>query len=201
MDTRQHNSPARNLRIVFACLFLVGGMGGLAYASVPLYRIFCQVTGYGGTTQRAQNVEGVPVLEREVTVRFDANKAPGLDWNFKPVQRSVVMKLGEVNQISYVAENTGSRTVTGTATFNVTPQAAGAYFNKIECFCFTETTLRPGEKLDMPVVFFVDPEMIDYEETRNIRTLTLSYTFFPVDDPQEPLAANTTIVEPAASGG
>lgn len=189
------------MRTVLACLFVIGGMGGLAYASVPLYRIFCQVTGYGGTTQRAELVEGMPVLDRKVTVRFDSNTAPGLDWAFRPDQRSVELALGEARQIVYLAQNKSDRPLTGTATFNVTPQSAGAFFNKVECFCFTETTLQPGETLEMPVVFFVDPEMIDYEETKRIQTLTLSYTFFPVDEPEEPVAANSAASKPAASGG
>lgn len=153
-------------------------MAGLAYASVPLYQLFCQVTGYGGTTQKAVSSQGIAISEREVTIRFDANTDPSLGWDFKPVERQVTLKLGETTQIAYVAENTSGEPLTGTATFNVTPQSAGAYFNKIDCFCFTETTLQPGEKLDMPVVFFVDPEMLEEEETKRLTTLTLSYTFY-----------------------
>ncbi len=139
-------------------------MGGLTAASVPLYRLFCQATGYDGTTQRAESGP-VKVIDRLVTVRFDANVAPGLNWQFHPMQRDVTLKLGEVTTIRYFARNLSQRTITGNATFNVTPESTGSYFNKLECFCFTETTLAPGEGLEMPVVFFVDPEMADSEET------------------------------------
>ncbi|TCD13469.1 cytochrome c oxidase assembly protein [Oricola cellulosilytica] len=171
-----------NTAIAIACLAFFSGMIGLAYASVPLYQLFCQVTGYGGTTQRTQQASA-QVLDETINVRFDAN-TNGIGWEFKPKQRQVQVKIGETVQIAYEARNFGSAPSTGTATFNVTPQAAGAYFNKIECFCFTETTLGPGESLDMPVVFFIDPEIVDAPELKNIKTITLSYTFFPVDDPQ-----------------
>ena len=144
---------------------------------------FGQVTGYGGTTQRADSATGV-VLDKDITVRFDANTGEGMGWEFKPVQRHVTMKIGETTQISYRAKNISRSPSTGTATFNVTPQAAGAYFNKLECFCFTEQTLQPGEEVDMPVLFFVDPDIVDAPELRDITTITLSYTFFPVDDPK-----------------
>lgn len=179
----------RNGSVVLLCLFLVAGMGGLSYASVPLYRLFCQVTGYGGTTRQAVNAEGIEILDRQVTVRFDANTAPGLGWVFKPVQRAVTVKLGEITKISYSVENNTDKVLYGNATFNVTPQSVGSYFNKIECFCFTETVVQPGETLDMPVVFYVDPEMDSGVETGSIHTVTLSYTFFPADDDREPLAS------------
>lgn len=166
------------------------GMVGMAYASVPLYQLFCQVTGYGGTTQRAQTA-GIKVLDRTIRVRFDANTSAGVNWDFKPVQREVELKIGETRQVAYSAHNNSSRTTTGTATFNVTPQAAGAYFNKIECFCFTEQTLAPGETADMPIVFFIDPDIVKSEELKDISTLTLSYTFFPVDEPK-PVAQSDT---------
>ena len=168
-----------NARIAALCLSLVAGMGGLAYASVPLYQLFCQVTGYGGTTRAVENAEGITVIDRDIKVRFDANISSGLDWQFAANQRDVTIKLGEQTQISYHAKNVSDKPLTGSATFNVTPQSAGAYFNKIECFCFTETTLQPGEELEMPVVFFVDPELINEIETKDIHTITLSYTFFP----------------------
>ena len=158
------------------------GMVGMSYASVPLYRLFCQVTGYGGTTQRAETA-GIEVLDQTIRVRFDANTA-GVNWDFKPKQREVEIRIGETKQVAYLAHNNSRRTTTGTATFNVTPQAAGAYFNKIDCFCFTEQTLAPGESVDMPIVFFVDPDIVNSEELKDISTITLSYTFFPVDDPK-----------------
>jgi len=189
MQPTKTNNNRANLRVVSICLGLVVGMAGLAYAAVPLYRIFCQVTGYGGTTQRSELLADVKVLDRSINVRFDANTSKGLNWEFAPVERQVSVKLGEQKQIKYVARNLSDQPVTGTATFNVTPQHVGAYFNKIECFCFTETTLQPGEKIDMPVVFFIDPDLDEEEVMRNLKTITLSYTFFPDDREETPLAA------------
>jgi cytochrome c oxidase assembly protein subunit 11 len=191
----------RNSGVVFLCLFLVAGMGALSYASVPLYRLFCQVTGYGGTTRQALNSEGVEILDRQVTVRFDANTVPGLGWEFKPVQRDVIVNLGEITKISYSVENRTDRVLLGNATFNVTPQSVGSYFNKIECFCFTVTVVQPGETLDMPVVFYVDPEMDRDVEASAIHTVTLSYTFFPADEDREPLASHTADSPASAAGG
>jgi len=178
-----------NAKVAVLCLSIVAGMGGLAYASVPLYQLFCQVTGYGGTTQAVENADGIPIIDRDIKVRFDANISNGLAWDFEAIERDVTIKLGEQKQISYFARNTSDEPLTGSATFNVTPQSAGAYFNKIQCFCFTETTLQPGEEMEMPVVFFVDPELIDEVETKDIQTITLSYTFFPKDPAEQPLAA------------
>ena len=174
-------------------------MAGLSYAAVPLYRLFCEATGYEGTTRISDGV-GVPVIDRKITVRFDANVAPGLDWDFRPLQSSVMMNLGEVTTIFYEAHNRSGKPLTGTATFNVTPEATGAYFNKIECFCFTETVLQAGQSLKMPVVFYVDPALVDSEEAGGVATITLSYTFFRADDP-EPLAANKGNPGPAGNGG
>lgn len=167
-----------NSAILVACLVFVGGMVGAAYAAVPLYRLFCQVTGYNGTTQRVEQYSET-VLSQTMRVSFDANTSSGLNWDFKPVDRMVEPKIGETVQINYTATNRSPVPVTGTAVFNVTPMEAGAYFNKVQCFCFTETTLKPGETLKMPVVFFIDPEIVKSEETRNIRNITLSYTFYP----------------------
>ena len=158
---------------------LAVGMVGLSYAAVPLYQLFCQVTGYGGTTQRAEQAPDT-VLDRTITVRFDANVGRGMDWNFRPVQRKQVLKIGESSLAFYEAKNISKRKLTGTATFNVSPQAAGSYFSKIECFCFTEQTLEPGQLVDMPLTFFVDPDIMNDPQARNIRVITLSYTFFPV---------------------
>lgn len=167
-----------NMRVAAACLGFVGGMVGMAYASVPLYQLFCAATGFGGTPMIAESAPAAS-LERMVHVRFDSNTAPGIAWRFEPKQREVTVKLGETVEIAFVAENTTSYATTGTATFNVTPATAGAYFNKMQCFCFTDTTLKPGEKIDMPVVFFVDPSIVDDPEASKISTITLSYTFFP----------------------
>lgn len=161
------------------CVAFVGGMVGASFAAVPLYKIFCQVTGYGGTTQRA---EAAPqsILDKKVNVRFDANVGEGLPWDFEPVQREVTVRLGETMQVAYRVTNRSSEPVHAQALFNVTPQSAGAYFNKVECFCFTETVLKPGETAELPIVFFIDPAYVKSKELKNIHTLTLSYTYFPI---------------------
>ena len=168
---------------LLACGVIVG-MLGLTAASVPLYRLFCQVTGYGGTTQRADQAPG-QIDDRTIAVRFNADVAQGMPWGFAPAQRETVVRIGEQNLAFYRARNLGAEPVVGTATFNVTPSKAGAYFSKIDCFCFTEQVLRPGESVDMPVSFFVDPAILDDPNTRDLASITLSYTFFPRDD-QEP---------------
>ncbi|MGO7636789.1 cytochrome c oxidase assembly protein [Rhizobium leguminosarum] len=177
-----------NGAVVMMCLSFVFGMGAMSYAAVPLYRIFCQVTGYNGTTQRVDQVSSV-VLDRTMRVTFDANVAPGLQWDFKPVEREVNPKIGETVQVNFTAENRSNETQRGQAVFNVTPGEAGVYFNKVQCFCFTETDLKPGEKLDMPVVFYIDPEIVKAVESKNIHTITLSYTFYPKEGPK-PVASN-----------
>ncbi len=163
----------------WACVGLLGAMVGLAYASVPLYRIFCQVTGYGGTTQRAEGAPGEPMgVDRTITVRFNADVSPNLAWDFQPEQRSVQVKVGEETLISYRAHNRSKQAITGTAVFNVTPDKAGVYFDKIACFCFTEQRLEPGQTADLPVSFFVDPEIVKDHKLDDVKTITLSYTFY-----------------------
>ncbi len=184
IDPRKQRS---NRLVAAICLAFFGGMVGMAYAAVPLYAMFCQITGYGGTTQRVDQYSD-RVLDREITVRFDANVAGGLPWEFKPTERSITMKIGETALAHYTSTNLFSVPTAGRATFNVTPEMAGAYFNKVECFCFTDTTLKPGETLDMPVVFFVDPDIVDVPELKNLTTITLSYTFFPIEA-EKPVAA------------
>ena len=179
-------SAALNRRHRKVGMMAAGGalfMLGLAFAAVPLYRIFCQMTGYAGTTQRAVKASDT-VLERTVTVRFDATVGPSLPWTFEPVQREVKVKFGETALAFYRATNTSSKPVVGTASFNVTPDQVGIYFNKLECFCFTEQRLEPGESVDMPVSFFVDPAMVKDKDAAHIGQITLSYTFFPVDNPK-----------------
>jgi cytochrome c oxidase assembly protein subunit 11 len=175
-----------NSAIFGGCVVFVAGMVGMAYASVPLYRLFCQVTGYNGTTQRTEQYS-TRVLDKKVQVTFDANISPALNWEFKPAP-SVDPKFGETVQIEYTATNRSPYPTTGQAVFNVTPMEAAVYFNKIQCFCFTEQTLQPGETVKMPVVFFVDPDMAKAEETKNIKTITLSYSFYP-SQPSKPVAA------------
>ncbi|HTO32940.1 MAG TPA: cytochrome c oxidase assembly protein [Pararhizobium sp.] len=173
--------------IVASCLAFVVGMTGMAYAAVPLYDMFCKVTGYNGTTKRVEQASEV-ILDQTIKVTFDANIASDLPWDFTPVQREIELKIGETVQVSFMAKNLSKKPTTGQAVFNVTPMAGAAYFNKVQCFCFTETTLQPGEELEMPVVFFVDPEIVKSVETRDIRTLTLSYTFY-AREPSKPVAA------------
>jgi cytochrome c oxidase assembly protein subunit 11 len=167
----------RNRRTAFWAAGLVVGMVALSYASVPLYRIFCQVTGFGGTTQRSAAAPGT-VSDRTVIVRFNADTAQGMPWSFQPVQRQVTVRLGEETLAFYRAHNPTSRPITGVATFNVTPDKAGAYFDKVACFCFNEQRLEPGQTVDMPVSFFVDPSIEADRNANDIVEITLSYTFF-----------------------
>ena len=188
-------SAAGHCAVALACVAVVFGMLGAAYAAVPLYRLFCQLTGYDGTTMRAARPSNV-VLDRTITVRFDANVGPHMPWRFEPVQRSLKVRLGENALAVYRATNPTDRPVTGTATFNVTPELAGAYFNKIECFCFQEQRLEPGESVEMPVSFFVDPAFVDDKNTAHLTQITLSYTFYPVERPGAGVAEGAA----AASG-
>ncbi|BDA83096.1 cytochrome c oxidase assembly protein CtaG [Aureimonas sp. SA4125] len=184
-DTRPLRSAQvrrRDTTIAVACLAFACGMVGAAYAAVPLYQMFCQVTGYGGTTQRA-DAAPTRIIDRKVAVRFDANASPSVPWSFKPMEREVVVRLGEVQQTSYFVKNLSNERITAQATYNVTPITAGSYFNKISCFCFTDQTLEPGESREMPIVFFVDPAMLETEELKDAPAITLSYTFFREDKP------------------
>lgn len=167
----------RNLKVLTICAMTAAGMVGAAYAAVPLYDLFCRVTGYGGTTQVAQYDSG-QIIDRTVTVRFDASMARGMPWTFEPLQRAMDVKVGETVLAFYRATNTSDRPVTGVATYNVTPFKVAPYFSKLECFCFTEQTLQPGESMDMPVLFFVDPLMDGEDNLDDVRTITLSYTFW-----------------------
>lgn len=171
----------RNARTGLKMALLALAMVGLAFASVPLYRIFCQVTGFGGATVRAAEAPGA--VSGEIGVRFDANIDPALPWKFEPAER-VRVHPGQRTVVNYRATNLTARTTTGRAIFNVTPLQAGAYFSKIECFCFTEQTLKPGESVLMPVTFFVDPAIRDDQATDHIDEITLSYKFYPVEKPE-----------------
>ena len=166
---------------------VAAGMLGLSFASVPLYRLFCAATGFGGTTQRAaaapQDIS--PAL---VTVRFDTETAPDLAWDFRPLQPEVKIHPGEQVQVFFRAVNRSSEGVAGSATFNVTPAKSGIYFDKLQCFCFTQQYLAPGESKDMGVVFFVDPDMLKDANTRDVRTITLSYSMFRAREPERPTA-------------
>jgi len=175
----QHASARKNRRLMFGLLFVVGGMVGASYAAVPLYRIFCQVTGYGGTPNIA-STPSTAVSDRMMSVRFDS-MVNGLNWAFQPVKREIRVRVGETVVAYYHARNNSDRPVTGTATFNVTPLKAGSYFSKVECFCFTEQRLEPGQSVDMPVSFYVDPAISGNVNLDDVETITLSYTFFPVE--------------------
>jgi cytochrome c oxidase assembly protein subunit 11 len=167
---------------------VIVGMVGLSFASVPLYRLFCQATGYGGTTQRATSAPA-EIADAIVTVRFDAAVAPDLAWEFRPLVGEVRLHPGEQREVFYRAVNRGAEPVTGTATFNVTPAKSGIYFDKLQCFCFTEQRLAPGESRDMGVVFFVDPDLLKDPGARDVRTITLSYTMFRAHGNDSPNAA------------
>ena len=169
----------RNRRVALTCAVVVVGMTGLAFASAPLYDLFCRVTGFSGTPLRAESLPAsLQAAERTITVRFNADIAPGMPWKFQPVQRAVKVRPGEEMLIFYKASNPTGEAVAGQASFNVTPEKAGQYFNKIACFCFEEQMLEAGQSVDMPVSFFVDPEILTNPTTRDVRTITLSYTFF-----------------------
>lgn len=173
----------RNRRSALLAALVALAMVGLGFASVPLYRIFCQVTGFGGTTQRADESVAVQATSRMVTVRFDSNTSPQLPWEFAPEHVTDRIAIGARDMAFYRARNFSAREITGTAVFNVTPERAGQYFTKIQCFCFERQTLRPGEEVRMPVIFFVDPAILEDEQIANVQEITLSYTFYPVDEP------------------
>ncbi len=170
-------------------------MGGLAWASVPFYDWFCRVTGFGGATGVAATAPE-DILDQTVTVRFDASKARGMPWEFTPVEREMTVRIGETGLAFYEAYNPTDKPVAGQASYNVTPYAAGGYFQKIACFCFEEQVLQPGERVEMPVTFFVDPEIVEDPESKYVHTITLSYTFYEIDLPEGFAAlesqANTT---------
>ena len=167
----------RNTRLAWTMVAIVGGMLGLAYAAVPLYQAFCKATGFAGTPLIAQS-DDRPVIARTVTVRFDTNTDSSLPWKFEPEQRSVTVHLGEEKLVYFRATNRSQRPIVGTATYNVTPERTAGWFDKVQCFCFTEQLLKPGQSVDMPVVFFVDPDMNKDRRYDDINTITLSYTFY-----------------------
>ena len=174
----------KNARTAGIMALMVAGMLALAFASVPLYRMFCELTGFDGTPLRAEKAPGA--VAGQIGVRFDANINRDLPWRFEPVQETVRIAPGARTQILYRATNLTARTTTGTAVFNVSPEIAGQYFSKIECFCFSEQTLKGGESVDMPVVFYVDPKIREDQDTKGIDEITLSYTFYPVEKPATP---------------
>lgn len=169
--------PGRIRLTVMLLSAVVLAMAGLVWASVPLYQLFCRVTGFAGTTQVAEQEAG-EILDRVIKVRFNADVASGLPWTFRPLQREMTVRVGETGMAYYMAVNLSSEPVVGTATYNVTPAKVGPYFSKIECFCFTEQELAPGEQARFPVTFFIDPEIVDNNNLDEVKTVTLSYMFF-----------------------
>jgi cytochrome c oxidase assembly protein subunit 11 len=178
---------ARDAIVAFACGGFVAVMVGVSFAAVPLYSWFCRTTGFGGTTQVAKTAPD-QLSGRVITVRFDSNVAPGLPWSFEPERRTIDVRLGEVVTVYYAVRNESARVTTGQAGYNVTPPTVGAYFEKINCFCFTQQTLQPGEKRDMAVVFYVDAKLATDAEENAVNNITLSYTFFPVRVSDRPVA-------------
>ncbi len=194
----------QNRRIAFRLVGLVVVMGGLSFAAVPFYDWFCRVTGYGGTTTVAETGSD-EILDQTITVRFDANTSPELGWQFRPLQRTMEVRIGETGMMFYEAYNPTDQPLAGTASFNVTPFAAGSYFAKIACFCFELQVLQPGERVEMPVTFFVDPAIVRDPEGRHVKAITLSYTMHPSALPEETAfdtgaAAPTLTTAQAATG-
>jgi cytochrome c oxidase assembly protein subunit 11 len=184
-----------NRRVVFGCLAALAVMGGITAYSPTLYRMFCSLTGYGGTTQRTETSSDT-ILDRTMTVRFDSNIAPHLAWKFEPDIKKMDVRIGETSLAYFRVTNLSDRPVTGQAAFNVTPEVMGIYFKKIACFCFNEQTLKPHETVEMPVTFFIDPKMVEDSDTKILSEVTLSYIFYPVE---HATADNTA--QPAKSGG
>jgi cytochrome c oxidase assembly protein subunit 11 len=189
--TASRRGLGRDALVAAICGFVVVLMVGASYAAVPFYNWFCRATGFNGTTQVATSAPSSAPLERKIAVRFDSNVAPGLPWKFEPEQTEIEVKIGQVVTVYYTVTNQSARTTTGQAAYNVAPLTVGAYFQKINCFCFTEQTMAPGEKREMPVVFYVDPSLVNDSDNEGLNTVTLSYTFYPVRDPApKPLAAS-----------
>ena len=188
--TASRGGLTRDALVAAICGFVVVLMVGASYAAVPFYNWFCRATGFNGTTQVATSAPAGAPLERKIAIRFDSNVAPGLPWKFEPEQTEIEVKIGEVVTVFYTVTNQSARTTTGQAAYNVAPLTVGAYFQKINCFCFTEQTMAGGEKREMPVVFYVDPSIVNDSDNDGLNTITLSYTFYPVRDPApKPLAA------------
>ena len=189
-DKPAANRPAasKNRRLVLALLGIPVVMVGLSFAAVPFYSWFCRTTGYAGTTNVATS-ESDTVLDQTITVRFDANVAAGMPWEFKPVQREITLRIGETGLAFYEAYNPTDHVIAGTASYNVSPDAAGYFFDKIQCFCFTEQVLQPGQRVEMPVSFFVDPDIVTDRDGKWVHNITLSYTFHQTPLTEEQAAA------------
>jgi cytochrome c oxidase assembly protein subunit 11 len=197
MATARRSPNRRNAGTVVLLVSVVAGMVGLSFASVPLYRLFCAATGFGGTTQRAETPP-TRIAAGLITVRFDAQVAPGLDWEFRPLQSKIAVHPGAQSQVLFRAVNRTAVPVTAQAVYNVTPTKAGIYFDKLQCFCFNNQTLAPGQSVDMGVVFFVDPDILTDPSTSEVRSITLSYTMFRAPEAASPTASATPRSQPAS---
>jgi cytochrome c oxidase assembly protein subunit 11 len=187
MATAPPTLAMRNRRTLITGALVAIGSLGMGFASVPLYRIFCEKTGFGGTTQRASGREQVAIATgHTLSIRFDSNVAPGMPWQFRPEHPTQTITIGQKSMAIFVARNMSGKPVTGTAAFNVTPLQAGAYFTKIQCFCFTQQTLKPGEEVRMPVIYYVDPKILTDPDNKDTQEITLSYTFYPVENEGKP---------------
>ena len=190
---RSRRGLGRDAVVAAICGFVVVLMVAASYAAVPFYNWFCRATGFNGTTQVATSAPSAAPLARKIAIRFDSNVAGGLPWKFEPEQTEIEVKIGQVVTVYFTVTNQSARTTTGQAAYNVAPLTVGSYFQKINCFCFTEQTMAPGEKREMPVVFYVDPSIVKDSDNDGLNTITLSYTFYPVRDPApKPLAASET---------
>jgi cytochrome c oxidase assembly protein subunit 11 len=188
-EPRKYRQPLRrNVLIAACCAAFTAGMVGAAYAAVPLYNWFCRTTGFAGTPQVAQRAPD-RVLGRTLAIRFDSNVTPGLPWKFEPEQNEIKLRIGEVATVRYKVINRAARTITAQASYNVSPPTVGAYFDKINCFCFTQQTMKPGETREMTVVFYVDPKIAEDRDQDELNTITLSYTFYKLPEPVQPVAA------------
>jgi cytochrome c oxidase assembly protein subunit 11 len=189
--TDSRRGLGRDAVVAAICGFVVVLMVAASYAAVPFYNWFCRATGFNGTTQVATSAPSAAPLGRKIAIRFDSNVAGGLPWKFEPEQTEIEVRIGEVTTVFYTVTNQSARVTTGQAAYNVAPLTVGSYFEKINCFCFTEQTMAPGEKREMPVVFYVDPSIVKDSDNDGLNTITLSYTFYPVRDP---------VIKPLASG-
>ncbi|MEQ5787057.1 cytochrome c oxidase assembly protein [Erythrobacter sp. NFXS35] len=189
------DTARRNLRVGLLAFMGAVGMLGLGYAAVPLYEMFCRVTGFGGTTQVASEADAAQaatmVTGQTISVRFDGSTASHMPWTFRPSQATDTVTIGQRDIATYIARNESSKPITGTATFNVTPEQAGKHFNKIQCFCFTEQTLAPGQEVTMPVLYYVDPAMLEDPDMQGVEQITLSYTFHRTSGPDTAAPART----------
>jgi cytochrome c oxidase assembly protein subunit 11 len=186
-------NASANKRVVLSLVAIVAFMGAMGIAAVPFYNWFCAVTGYGGTTAVASSNEAGEILDQTMSIRFDASLERDMPWSFKPVQREMEIRIGEVGLAFYEAHNPTDRPIAGTASYNVTPFTAGEYFTKIDCFCFTEQILQPGETVQMPVTFYIDPEIVNDRDGKFVKYITLSYTFYETDLPSEQASLDQTV--------